>query len=272
MKKIAFTPKAWRRTVAVAGATLLLSTLGGTQAVAQDLLPDDNGLWHYHQPPRWRETESHPLRVGAYILHPIGWALREGIFRPLDYLIASTPVSRSVFGFREPYDFRNPMCFNNNGIPDCNKVAPMNAIGGRVESTETTPDVVTEEKVVFPDIAFDFDKSSLNPLGSARVRQVAGMLGAMPTVKVVVEGHTDFMGSDEYNMKLGMRRADTVIKELSELGVDRTRMSPISYGESRPLFTEQTDWARAANRRAQFTVQGADVATTAAADLPKPAE
>jgi outer membrane protein OmpA-like peptidoglycan-associated protein len=256
---------------------MLISSIGGATAQAQDLLPDDNGLWHYHQPPRWRETEDHPLRILAYMVHPIGWVMREAVFRPLDYLIASTPTSRSVFGYREPFDFRNPMCFNNNGIPDCNKVAPMNALG-EPSSTETTgPEVATEEKVVFPDIAFDFDKSTLNPLGQARVRQVSQMLAAMPTVKVVVEGHTDYIGSDAYNMKLGMRRAESVVKELSELGVDKARMSPISYGESRPLFTEQTDWARAANRRVQFTVQGAEVATTAAAtttassELPKPA-
>ena len=51
---------------------------------AQDQLPYDNGLATYHTAPRYRESESHPLRIVAYALHPIGWALREGVFRPLD--------------------------------------------------------------------------------------------------------------------------------------------------------------------------------------------
>lgn len=248
-----------------------------TTVKAQDLLPEDNGLYHYHQPPRWRETEDHPLRIGAYILHPIGWILREGIFRPLDYAIGSTEFSRSFFGFREPFDFRNPLCFNSD-VPDCHSVAPYNSLvklGGTPGEEGVDTEVSSEEKVIFPDIAFDFDKSTLNPLGKARVRQVASLLSSMPTVNVVVEGHADYMGSDEYNMKLGARRADAVIKELADLGVDRARMSPVSYGESRPLYTEQTDWARAANRRVQFSVKGTEPTTTAAVitdSLPAPAK
>src|SRR5262249_33813153 len=141
---------AWRRITVALGALMILATLGATQARAQDLLPDDNGLWTYHQPPRWRESEDHPLRIAAYILHPFGWALREGFFRPIDYLIGSTRTSRSVFGFREPFDFRHPMCFNNDDIPDCRSVAPFNAIGNEPNGETPVPaETATEEKVVF---------------------------------------------------------------------------------------------------------------------------
>jgi outer membrane protein OmpA-like peptidoglycan-associated protein len=245
------------------GLGLLLAGVVFSPVAAQDLLPDDNGIFHYHKSPRWRESEAHPLRIGAYIVHPIGWALREGIFRPISYLAGSTATTRSVFGFREPFDFRIGTCFEDNA-PNCKDVAPYAGLGKSVESApETVVETVGEQKVVFPDVAFDFDKSSLNPLGKSRARQAAQMLASMPTVKVVVEGHTDYVGSDDYNMKLGMRRAEAVVKELSELGVDGARMSPISYGESRPLYTEETDWARAANRRVQFSVKGAEVDTTA---------
>ena len=69
---------------------------------AQEVLPYDNGLEDYHPTPRYRESESHPLRIVAYALHPIGWVLREVIFRPLSYFASSTPETRSVMGYREP--------------------------------------------------------------------------------------------------------------------------------------------------------------------------
>jgi outer membrane protein OmpA-like peptidoglycan-associated protein len=243
---------------------LVAATLNSAAVVqAQDLLPDDNGIFTYHQAPRWRESESHPLRVGAYILHPIGWVFREAIFRPLSYFAGSTRFTRSFFGFREPYDYRNPMCFTGSDqFPDCHTIAPY-AFDQEEAAVEDEEPAVAEEKVVFPHVAFEFDKSSLNALGKARVRQVSQMLSSMPQVKVVVEGHADMMGTDDYNIKLGTRRAETVVKELTELGIDGSRMSPISYGESRPIFTENTDWARAANRRVQFTVQGQQPETVA---------
>lgn len=235
-------------------------------ATAQEALPKDNGLFSYHTSPRWRESESHPIRIAAYIIHPVGWTLREGVFRPLSYLIGSTRTTRSVFGFREPTDFREPFCFDGSDqIPDCRKISPF----GNVMPAEAEEAVAPApaEQVVFPDIAFDFDKSTLNELGRGRVRQVAKLLQTVPSIKVVVEGHTDFKGSEDYNTKLGQRRAETVIKELTEMGIDAARMTPVSFGESRPVFTEQEDWARAVNRRVQFSV-GTPAAEPAAAPAP----
>ena len=228
-----------------------------SDAAAQDLLPRDNGIFQYHTPPRYRDSESHPLRIVAYVLHPVGWVLREGIFRPWSYFAGSTEFTKSFFGFREPFDYREPVCFSDIGIPDCKELAPLNAIGEpRGAAAEAGSMVQADRQVYFPDVNFEFNKSNLTELGKGRVRQVAKLLQASPSIKVVVEGHTDFKGTDEYNQALGTRRAETVVKELTELGVDATRISPISYGESRPLYTEEEDWARAMNRRVQFTVQG----------------
>lgn len=222
---------------------------------AQDLLPEDNGIFTYHTAPRWRESESHPLRTIAYIVHPVGWVMREAIFRPFSYFAGSTPFTRSFFGFREPFDYRQPLCFfDSDKVPDCNSMAPYNAIGGKPSDGDESK-LVDQKQVYFPDIAFDFNKHTLNDLGKSRVRQAAQILSAQPGLKVVVEGHTDYIGTDEYNMKLGQRRADTVAKELAELGVDSQRLSIVSFGEGKPLFTEQEDWARAANRRVQFSTQ-----------------
>ena len=77
-----------------------------------------------------------------------------------------------------------------------------------------------EQQIFFPDVAFDFDDGSLNALGRGRVRQIAQLLASVPSLKVVVEGHTDAKGTDEYNQRLGEKRAQAVISELSELGID----------------------------------------------------
>ncbi|RIL09834.1 MAG: hypothetical protein DCC75_05665, partial [Proteobacteria bacterium] len=98
MQFISFCKREFWFGVALAG---LLPVVFST-AEAQEYLPDDNGLATYHTAPRYRESESHPLRVAAYILHPIGWVAREVLFRPLSYFASSTETTRSVMGYREP--------------------------------------------------------------------------------------------------------------------------------------------------------------------------
>lgn len=241
-------------------------------ANAQEMIPNTrSSIFTYHQPPRYRESESHPLRIVAYALHPIGWVLREGIFRPISSFAGSSEATKEIMGFREPFDFRETDCFRNTGVPDCWSVAPFNTIvknsggdGMEFDDTSDSASVVSSERQVFiPDINFDYNSSRLNSLGQGRVRQISKFLASVPELTVVIEGHTDYKGTDAYNNKLGNMRAQVVIKELADLGVDRSRMSAISYGESRPIFTEEEDWARAVNRRVQFsigTVEGASPA------------
>lgn len=245
--------------------TLLAASVFGTAVVssAQDILPRDNTVTDYFNSPRYRESESHPLRTLGTILHPIGWVLREAIYRPLSSFTASTDTTRSIFGYREPFDYREPSCFQNTGIPSCRDVAPFNAIYKQrelqtAEGTQGSVDAAKTE-VVFPDVNFDFASSQLNELGKSRVRQVSKLLANVPSLNVVVEGHTDSKGSDQLNNKLGESRAQAVIKELSELGIDSARVTPVSFGKTKPLYTEDENWAHAANRRVQFTVKSPEV-------------
>ena len=90
----------------------------------------------------------------------------------------------------------------------------------------------------------------MTPEGKVK-KKVAEMLKTAPTVKVVLQGHADYIGSDAYNEKLGMDRADAVRQELIGLGVAADRLSAVSFGETQPLFAEQEDWARAINRRVE---------------------
>ncbi len=241
-----------------------LLTLGVEIGEAQEKLPDDRTLTNYHLAPRYRESESHPLRILAYVFHPIGWAFKEVIFRPLSYFASSTEETRTIMGFRDPYDYRQPTCFfNTDKIPDCHKLAPLRnaslpALAGEAGELEAGG----LKAVYFSDVNFDFNQRQLNALGKAKARTVADTLKQHGAVKVVLQGHADSRGSAQYNEKLGMDRADAVRKELVALGVNNDRLSTVSFGESKPLFTEQDEWAYAANRRVE--VQFAETESSAA--------
>lgn len=227
-------------------------------ATAQDSLPADNGLASYHTSPRYRESESHPLRLAAYIVHPIGWVLREAIFRPLSYFASSSEGTRSVMGYREPFDYRQPECFSaDDSAPDCRSVAPFNYDSVPSDmGSETAMNVEPVRQVYFPDVNFDFDVRKLNDLGHGRSVQIARLLESEPGLKVVLEGHADFIGTESYNEKLGMDRAEAVRQELVALGVSPERLSTVTFGKSQPLLTEKEDWARAVNRRVEIHTDG----------------
>jgi len=232
---------------------------GPSLAIGQDLLPRDNGIASYHNSPEYRDSESHPLRTIAWVLHPVGWVLREAIYRPLSSFTASTPFTRSFFGYRSPYDHRNSDCFSDSDvIPDCRAVAPMTKIGysPNISSGGQASLRSSGDQVYFPDVAFEYDKATLNALGRGRVRQISQLLASVPNLNVVVEGHTDVRGSDKYNSALAEKRAQVVIQELSELGIDPARLSPVAKGKEQPIFADSEDWAHAVNRRVQFKVAG----------------
>jgi OOP family OmpA-OmpF porin len=119
------------------------------------------------------------------------------------------------------------------------------------------PKIVEVEKFVFPAVAFRFDSAELTDLGKGQVYLAAQRLKEKADLTVVIEGHTDTVGNDEYNQKLGQRRAQTVMHELTAQGIDAGRMSAASFGESKPLVNQEAQWARAVNRRVEFQVQGA---------------
>ena len=239
---------------------------------AQDTLPRDNGIARYHQEPRYRESESHPLRIAAYILHPFGWALREGIIRPIDYLISSNETTKSIFGYREPYDYRKePGCFNaNTDFADCKKFVPYNYNqGSNIDlghndthdqnyayngNTCLNGDCGAGLRQVYmPDVNFDFNKRQLNTLGKGKARVIANMLKEKPGVNVVLNGHTDNIGSDSYNQQLGMDRAKALKDELISLGVPSDRISTVSFGKTQPILGDKDAPARAVNRRVEVS-------------------
>ena len=106
-------------------------------------------------------------------------------------------------------------------------------------------------------IYFDFDKSTIKPESRPALEDAAKMLNENPTINVEIQGHTDSVGSADYNLSLSDRRAASVVAYLTQnLGIDRSRLTSRGYGKSMPIATNSTDAGRALNRRVEFMVLG----------------
>jgi len=104
-------------------------------------------------------------------------------------------------------------------------------------------------------IHFDFDQYVLTDDSKSILVNNAGLLRSAPAVKILIEGHCDERGSDEYNLALGEKRALATKNYLVSLGVGAERMSVISYGEEMPFDSAHNKAAWAKNRRANFKVK-----------------
>jgi peptidoglycan-associated lipoprotein len=102
------------------------------------------------------------------------------------------------------------------------------------------------------DILFDYDKSDIRPDQVSRLQGNATFLRNYPQVRFTIEGHADERGSQEYNLGLGDRRANTVREFLVSQGLESNRVNVVSYGEERPQCQEQNEACYQRNRRAGF--------------------
>ena len=121
-----------------------------------------------------------------------------------------------------------------------------------ISTTETGERVM---KVMLEDIYFEFDKSTLTPQAKETLVKQAEWLRTNKDVKVVIEGHCDERGTNEYNLALGDRRAASTKTFLVDLGISPARLTIISYGEERPLVFGHSEEAWAKNRRAHFGIE-----------------
>jgi OOP family OmpA-OmpF porin len=113
---------------------------------------------------------------------------------------------------------------------------------------------VTKEKMILRGIHFDFDKHNIKPEWEPVLNEVADKLRANPNISVVLEGHTDAVGTVEYNEQLGLRRANAVQNYLARKGIAPNRMKVVSYGEMRPIADNNTEEGRAMNRRTEINI------------------
>jgi len=108
------------------------------------------------------------------------------------------------------------------------------------------------EIIAIETIAFEFDQHDLTAAGRSSLDKAAECMQKSPQVQVVLEGHCDDRGTQEYNLALGEKRANTVLKYLSNLGVNVSRMKTRSKGENEPVCRETADSCWTQNRRVEF--------------------
>ncbi|HBI24992.1 MAG TPA: peptidoglycan-associated lipoprotein Pal [Nitrospiraceae bacterium] len=102
------------------------------------------------------------------------------------------------------------------------------------------------------DIFFDFDRAAIRPDGRRALGENAQILKGNPKLHILIEGHADEHGTNEYNIALGERRAMAVKKYLVALGIDPDTIKIISYGEEKPFCIESGESCWKLNRRAHF--------------------
>jgi peptidoglycan-associated lipoprotein len=105
------------------------------------------------------------------------------------------------------------------------------------------------------DVFFGYDKYTVPSQEESAVEHDAKFLAAHPHMRLVISGHCDERGSEEYNLSLGDSRAGTVRDQLERLGISAKRIQTISYGKEKPFCTEDTEACWRLNRRAHFALE-----------------
>jgi outer membrane protein OmpA-like peptidoglycan-associated protein len=121
--------------------------------------------------------------------------------------------------------------------------------GAKVERVEEGIKVEFNEKILF-----EFSKSDLSAAARANLDKLVQVLNKYPNTNIEVQGHTDSRGTDEYNMGLSERRANTVADYLKSKGIANNRITTKGFGESAPGYTNDTPEGMAQNRRVEFLI------------------
>ncbi|MGK7393422.1 MAG: OmpA family protein [Candidatus Cyclobacteriaceae bacterium M3_2C_046] len=103
-------------------------------------------------------------------------------------------------------------------------------------------------------ILFGFDKSDLTAASRENIQELAQILKKYDDTNVLIEGHTDSKGSEEYNQNLSERRAESVADYVTNLGVDASRLITVGYGEAQPVAANDSEAGRAENRRVELAI------------------
>ena len=122
---------------------------------------------------------------------------------------------------------------------------------GETPAVEVSPNAW---KAQIQDVFFDFDQAQLRSDARLQLQENARYLKEHPEARLTLEGHCDERGTNEYNLALGQRRADSVKAYLVDLGIPVTRLETISYGEERPFALGSNEAAWAQNRRVHFVI------------------
>ena len=118
------------------------------------------------------------------------------------------------------------------------------------------PKPVAQKITLAADVLFDFDKAVIKPAGKSRLDDLAGQIKSINLEVVIAIGHTDSIGSDAYNQKLSVRRAESVKAYLVSRGIEPNRIYTEGKGKKQPIASNKTADGRAKNRRVEIEVIG----------------
>jgi len=119
------------------------------------------------------------------------------------------------------------------------------------------PQAPAASKVTYAaDAFFDFDKATLKPAGKAKLDDLVGKVKGINLEVIIAVGHTDSVGSDAYNQKLSVKRAESVKAYLVSKGIEKNRIYTEGKGEKQPVADNKTTEGRAKNRRVEIEVVG----------------
>jgi peptidoglycan-associated lipoprotein len=138
--------------------------------------------------------------------------------------------------------------------PAAPPAAPAPAPAPAPQTARPAPQTFAAAKEV-PDIYFDFDKATIRPDAAQTLQASADWLKSNNKSAVLVEGHCDERGTNEYNIVLGDRRAKATRDFLVSQGVAASRITTISYGEERPTCSEHSEQCWSKNRRAHLVMK-----------------
>lgn len=107
-------------------------------------------------------------------------------------------------------------------------------------------------------ILFDVNKAQLKPAAEKNLADLAQILNKYPDTKILIEGHTDSTGPQDYNLELSQRRAQSVANYMAGLQVDPTRFTIMGYGDAQPVASNETVEGRQLNRRVDIAIYAND--------------
>jgi len=147
-----------------------------------------------------------------------------------------------------------PSGFQGEKTPASEDVKP----GGGQTSETWSPDdpnlVADRATLSAHTVHFDYDSSAIKASEKAHVEAVASALRSDAPVKLLIEGHCDERGTEEYNRSLGERRALALREELAKMGIDPNRIRTVSFGEDKPSAQGHDESAWSQNRRGEFVL------------------
>jgi outer membrane protein OmpA-like peptidoglycan-associated protein len=214
--------------------------------------------WNHPLPPHYDKSLDYaivngrlqfteiPLQKGTLDIAAFGRNLSNTQYRSFGFDLGSLGWAVNTFG--DPRTFGLQLTYNFTEGEAAPPPAP-------VAQAAPPPPPPAKKKIVLRSVHFDFDKATLKAEAKPILDEAVQVLKQEGSVDIVVEGHTDSLGTDQYNLGLSRRRAETVRTYLVDHGIAQSRITAEGLGESKPLASNDTADGRAQNRRVELHVK-----------------